>query len=181
VAATAIGANRPHLIQPGVNFGQGFGNLPSDLAFLRPFAITGALSLEVPTARRSTNQALDPYNRVFNQDQTRNYAIVHWSLALEFSTYYLTDRFTGGPPKAEPVNQFVPLVEFSADTDEAGHAFQFEAGHLYRSEAGHRSDLMSATGGLLPRIEVDDVSGDRIGQARIDFKSTNVAFAGFRR
>ena len=69
----------------------------------------------------------------------------------------------------------------AADTDEAGHAFQFEAGHLYRSEAGHRSDLMSATGGLLPRIEVDDVSGDRIGQARIDFKSTNVAFAGFRR
>jgi hypothetical protein len=68
-----------------------------------------------------------------------------------------------------------------ADTDEAGHAFQSEAGHPYRSEAGHRSDLMSATGGLLPRIEVDDVSGDRIGQARIDFKSTNVAFAGFRR
>jgi len=68
-----------------------------------------------------------------------------------------------------------------ADTDEAGHAFQSEAGHPYRSEAGHRSDLMSATGGLLPRIEVDDVSGDRIGQARIDFKSKNVAFAGFRR
>jgi hypothetical protein len=77
-----------------------------------------------------------------------------------------------------------PLTEIlrsGADTDEAGHAFQYEAGHLYRSEAGHRSDLMSATGGLLPRIEVDDVSGDRIGQARIDFKSTNVAFAGFRR
>jgi hypothetical protein len=73
------------------------------------------------------------------------------------------------------------LYEKCADTDEAGHAFQYEAGHLYRSEAGHRSDLMSATGGLLPRIEVDDVSGDRIGQARIDFKSTNVAFAGFRR
>ena len=46
---------------------------------------------------------------------------------------------------------------YCADTDEAGHAFQFEVGHLYRSEAGHRSDLMSATGGLLPRIEVDDV------------------------
>jgi hypothetical protein len=63
--------------------------------------------------------------------------------------------------------------EKRADTDEAGHA--------YRSEAGHRSDLMSATGGLLPRIEVDDVSGDRIGQARIDFRLTNVASAGFRR
>ena len=76
-----------------------------------------------------------------------------------------------------------PLINLNsgADTDEAGHAFQFEVGHLFRSEAGHRSDLMSATGGLLPRIEVDDVWGDRVGQARIDFKLTNVAFAGFRR
>ena len=68
-----------------------------------------------------------------------------------------------------------------ADTDEAGHAFQSEAGHLYRSEAGHRSDLMSATGGLLPRIWVDDVSGGWIGQERVDFRAPNVAFAGFRR
>jgi len=68
-----------------------------------------------------------------------------------------------------------------ADTDEAGHAFQSEAGHLYRSEAGHRSDLMSATGGLLPRIWVDDVSDGWIGQERVDFRAPNVAFAGFRR
>jgi hypothetical protein len=33
----------------------------------------------------------------------------------------------------------------SADSDEAGHAFQYEAGHLFRSEAGRGSDLMSAT------------------------------------
>ena len=55
-------------------------------------------------------------------------------------------------------NSIIGALELSADTDEAGHAFQFEVGHLYRSEAGRRSDLMSATGGLLPRIEVDDVS-----------------------
>jgi hypothetical protein len=58
----------------------------------------------------------------------------------------------------------------TADSDEAGHAFQYEAGHLFRFEAGRRSDLMSATGGLLPRIWIDDVSGDRIGQERIDFQ-----------
>jgi hypothetical protein len=72
-------------------------------------------------------------------------------------------------------------IEPFADTDEAGHAFQSEAGHLYRSEAGHRSDLMSATGGLLPQIWVDDVSGGWIGQERVDFRAPNVAFAGFRR
>jgi len=52
---------------------------------------------------------------------------------------------------------YTSRLSIGADTDEAGHAFQFEVGHLYRSEAGHRSDLMSATGGLLPQIEVDDV------------------------
>jgi hypothetical protein len=41
-----------------------------------------------------------------------------------------------------------------ADTDEAGHTFQQEAGHRFRFEAGRGSDLMSATWGLLPRIEV---------------------------
>ena len=34
---------------------------------------------------------------------------------------------------------------FTADSDEAGHAFQFEAGHPFRFEAGQRSDLKSAT------------------------------------
>ena len=28
----------------------------------------------------------------------------------------MTSRFTGGPPKEEPLNQFVPLVEFAVDS-----------------------------------------------------------------
>jgi hypothetical protein len=47
----------------------------------------------------------------------RDVAIVHWGFALEFSTLYLTNRFTPGKlPKEEPLNQFVPLVEFSFDS-----------------------------------------------------------------
>src|SRR6516165_1710736 len=41
---------------------------------------------------------------------------LHWGLSLQYSTYYLTSRFTGGPPKDEPLNQLLPLVEFSFDT-----------------------------------------------------------------
>jgi hypothetical protein len=40
---------------------------------------------------------------------------------------------------------------------------------------------MSATGGLLPRIEGDDVSVERIGQESIDFTTMNVSCADFRR
>ena len=42
---------------------------------------------------------------------------------------------------------------FDADSDEAGHAFQYEAGHLFRSEAGQDSDLKPATQRSLPRID----------------------------
>ena len=43
--------------------------------------------------------------------------LVHWGLALEYSTLYLTDRFTPGQlPKEEPLHQLVPLVEFAFDS-----------------------------------------------------------------
>jgi len=49
----------------------------------------------------------------------------------------------GGVLKLLP--PFAEEDDISADSDEAGHAFQKEAGHLFRSEAGRDSDLMSAT------------------------------------
>ncbi len=52
----------------------------------------------------------------------------------------------------------------SASSDDVGHAFQSEAGHLFQSEAGQRSDLMSATGVLLPQVGLDDVLIDGVGQ-----------------
>ena len=72
-------------------------------------------------------------------------------------------------PRTENEASRRPAGAKPADSDEAGHAFQYEAGHLFRSEAGQRSDLMSAAGGLLPRIEVDDVSVEWIGQERFRF------------
>jgi hypothetical protein len=46
--------------------------------------------------------------------------MLHWGLSLQYSTYYLTNRFTGGPPKDEPLNQLVPLVEFAIDNPRIG-------------------------------------------------------------
>jgi hypothetical protein len=41
---------------------------------------------------------------------------LHWGISIQYSTLYLTSRFDGGPPKAEPLNQWVPLVEFKFDS-----------------------------------------------------------------
>jgi hypothetical protein len=112
--AKGIGANAPDLLQPGIFFGKGFGDLPDGLAWLRPFAITGAVTLEHPTTGSSINFGIDPQTSQLVPMLTRNVDTLHWGFALEFSTLYLTSRFTPGRlPKEEPLNQLVPLVEFS--------------------------------------------------------------------
>jgi hypothetical protein len=83
---------------------------------LRPFGITGAIVLEHPTGSVSSNLGIDPISGQLGPMLTRNVDILHWGFAVEFSTLYLTNRFTGGPPKEEPFNQLVPLVEFAFDS-----------------------------------------------------------------
>jgi hypothetical protein len=39
-----------------------------------------------------------------------------WRAVWCWSLYHLTPRFTGGPPKQEPLNQYVPLIEFTFDS-----------------------------------------------------------------
>jgi hypothetical protein len=53
--------------------------------------------------------------------------VLHWAFAIEFSTLYLTSRFTGGPPKEEPLDQLVPLIEFPVDTTIKGGSFMSAA------------------------------------------------------
>jgi hypothetical protein len=65
----------------------------------------------------SINFGVDPLTGQLGPMLTRNVDILHWGFALEFSTLYLTSRFTPGKlPKEEPLNQFVPLIEFSFDS-----------------------------------------------------------------
>jgi hypothetical protein len=115
--AAGVGADEPNSIQPGLFLGKGFGDLPDWLGWVRPFAITGAI-VDLHPVGATTVSALAP-----NQTNGKLATIlaprvetIHWGLSLQYSTYYLTNRFAGGPPKEEPLNQFLPLVEFSFDS-----------------------------------------------------------------
>lgn len=119
--AASVNANGPDTIQPGLFFGKGFGDLPNSFAWLRPFAVTGAIVDEVPVDT-PTGNALVP-NLATGKLQSiliPQVETLHWGLSLQYSTYYLTNRFTGGPPKDEPLNQLVPLVEFAVDNPHFG-------------------------------------------------------------
>ncbi len=115
--AQSVGADAPNTIQPGIFFGKGFGDLPDALSWLRPFAVTGAIVDEVPIGSSAAN-ALAPnlttgrFDTVF----ARGVETLHWGFSIQYSPLYLTSRFDSGPPKEEPLNQLVPLVEFRFDS-----------------------------------------------------------------
>jgi hypothetical protein len=114
--AQAVGADEPNSILPGVFIGKGFGDLPNGLAWLRPFAITGAFVDELPFGATTTALGFNAPSGKLQSTLVPTVETLHWGLSLQYSTYYLTRRFTGGPPKDEPLNQLLPLVEFSFDT-----------------------------------------------------------------
>jgi hypothetical protein len=114
--SVAVGADAPDTIQPGIFFGRGFGDLPAESSWLRPFAITGAVVDEIPLG--SARRALAPNLATGGFDTVVSPAVetLHWGFSIQYSTLYLTKRFDGGPPKEEPLNQWVPLVEFKFDS-----------------------------------------------------------------
>ena len=65
----------------------------------------------------SVNFGIDEQTGALGPMISRNVDTLHWGFSLQYSTFYLTPRHTPGRlPKSEPVNQFIPLVEFAFDT-----------------------------------------------------------------
>ena len=114
--APAVGATEANTFRPALYFGKGFGDLPDNLSWLRPFAVTGEFAVELPTVSRSTILGVNSASSALIPMPYENVPILHWGFSIQYSTYYLTPRFTGGLPKQEPLNQFVPLVEFAFDS-----------------------------------------------------------------
>jgi hypothetical protein len=115
LGSRAVGAGNATTLAPGLFLGKGFGDLPEALSWLRPLGVTLAVQPEF-AGDRSAAAASGPMARPASK-------VLHWGFALEFSTLYLTDRFTPGVlPREEPLHQFVPLIEFAFDTPLGGDA-----------------------------------------------------------
>ena len=111
--ARGIGSDQFGSLEPGLFLGKGFGDAPNALAWLRPLAVTGAVSTEIPTTARSVVLGLDEAGQLA-PIPFQTGTIVHWGFSIQYSTFYLTPRFSAGRlPKEEPLNQFIPLVEFA--------------------------------------------------------------------
>jgi hypothetical protein len=115
--AQPVGINAPDIVEPGIFFGKGFGDLPDGLAWLRPFAITGAVTASLPLSSTAINFGVDPVSGQLVPMTTHHVETLHWGFSIQYSPLYLTDRFKPGRlPKDEPLHQWVPLVEFAFDS-----------------------------------------------------------------
>lgn len=79
---------------PAFNFGQGFGRVGAD--WLRPFAVTGSVSVDLPNARAEPR-------------------MLNWGLSLQYSLPYLQDFVKYVGIKA-PFNNMIPIVELPMQT-----------------------------------------------------------------
>jgi hypothetical protein len=112
----AVGAGQGDRLEPALFFGKGFGDLRGDLSWLRPFAITGAISAESPLDSHYGAYGQSPGQQTLVPIQVKDRETLHWGFSIQYSTLYLKEGFGLAAPKKEPLNQFVPLVEFAFDS-----------------------------------------------------------------
>jgi hypothetical protein len=95
------GADDHTTLSPAFDFGKGFGDLPDALTWLRPLAITGNLSVDLPT---KINSAGNLNQNVFNAGFAIEYS-------LEFLQHHVRDVGLG-----PPFDRLIPLVEITTAT-----------------------------------------------------------------
>lgn len=97
------GAEPTSVVSPGVFFGKGMGDLST--GWLRPLAVTGVVSYDVPVRARVT----------INGDTERNPHLLNTGLAIEYSLPYLQSQVRDIGLGA-PFNRLIPLVELALST-----------------------------------------------------------------
>jgi hypothetical protein len=93
--ARGIGADDFDTFEPVVTFGKGFGDLPRDMNWLRPAAVTGDTGIAVPTGAAAK--------------------LVDYGLTLQYSLVYL-DQHVAGSTVPRWAASLIPLVEFAAES-----------------------------------------------------------------
>ena len=134
-----VGADRTTTLTPMIYFGKGAGDLPSSLAWARPFALTGVIGYAVPLEHGATRS-------------------LETGFALEYSLRYLASHVRDiGLPSF--VNGMTPLVEVQLqtpiDTNRTPSTGTINPGVLW---SGRRVQL-----GLEAMIPVNSASGHNVG------------------
>jgi hypothetical protein len=120
--AARVGVESFSTITPAVFFGKGFGDLPDDLMWLKPIAITGEIGVGFPDPSKHTIVSIDTTSCDVSMTISgicavsvatdRHPVFVNWGFTFQYSLYYLNAhvRQIEGP---DFLSRLIPLVEIS--------------------------------------------------------------------
>ncbi|HQU14771.1 MAG TPA: hypothetical protein PLO69_01545 [Gammaproteobacteria bacterium] len=126
-------------ISPEFAFGKGMGDLPWGLRYLRPLAVTGAVSGDFPIAGAGASAQPN---------------VLNWAFSLQYSLPYLQDFVKYVGLKA-PFANMVPVVEFPMQTVSGRTTGYMNPGVIW---LGHYYQI-----GLEAQIPVSADSGSGVG------------------
>ena len=110
-----VGADTFTTWTPAVLFGKGVGDLPGELSFLRPLAVTGLVGVAIPTSASSETVTLNETTGEHEIDIERHPDMLEWGFAVEYGLIFLQEQVKDiGLPA--PFNRLIPLIEFSFET-----------------------------------------------------------------
>jgi hypothetical protein len=113
--SSSVGADSFSTWAPAIFFGKGFGDLPAELNFLKPFALTGQLGIAIPTSASTRTFTANERTGESELDVERHPNVLQYGLAVEYSFIYLQGQVKDIGLRA-PFDHLIPLVEFSFET-----------------------------------------------------------------
>ncbi len=109
--AQDVGADPFTTYTPTFYFGKGFGDLPTSMGWLRPFAITGQIGYAIPSSNATTT--VDPDTGDIDTEFSPR--VLVWGASFQYSMPYLKSSVVDlGLP--DLINRLIPLVEVSLQT-----------------------------------------------------------------
>jgi hypothetical protein len=105
-----VGAESFSTFTPTLFFGKGFGDLPADMKYLRPFAVTGLVGYGIPSRASTITTSEEGEDTIERHPHT-----LQWGVAVEYSLPYL-QSFVQDFGIREPFNRMIPVVELAMST-----------------------------------------------------------------
>jgi len=104
-----IGAEAFDVFKPALLFGKGLGDLPDQLAWMKPFAVTGLVEGVLPTRSGNKTFSLNDDGDL-DIEIEKNPNVLHWGFAVMYSLPYL-QSFVKDVGLPAIIRQLIPIVE----------------------------------------------------------------------
>jgi hypothetical protein len=109
-----VGADSFSTVTPTFFFGKGFGDLPEDAPFWKPFAVTGTVGVAIPTRTSTTSTSIDPDTGAMVTDVESHPDVLQVGFAIQYSLMYL-QQFVKDVGLSAPFDRMIPLVEVALE------------------------------------------------------------------